>query len=65
MKNLKDFQEAYENVSIDASKVVGGKDDYTETGQDTVNCDYYATLDAEHTDCWRLDHNCCDDEPES
>lgn len=61
MKNLNDFQKAYPNVSIDSSKVVGGADEYTESGQDTVNCDYYATLDGEHTDCWRLDQNCCDE----
>lgn len=40
----------------------GGGDETgdTETGEDTQGCDYYATLDGDTHDCWRLDQNCCD-----
>lgn len=62
MKNLKDFKKSMTELKLeDTYFIVGGSNDtgYTESGQDTNNCDYYATLDGETTDCWRLDQNCC------
>jgi hypothetical protein len=63
MLELKDFMKKVQKQHLilaeDSRHLTGGQNgDYTETGEDTVNCDYYATLDGD-ADCWRLDQNCC------
>lgn len=60
---LNEFSNKFEEEQHLLDSLIGDQsedpNEDTETGEHTVNCDYYATLDGPNHDCWRLDENCC------